>query len=57
VTLVTDNAALRQQLADEQKMLIDDSVHVPDRRYLVEEADHVVPFWVHCATRIARDVF
>lgn len=57
VTVVTDNAALRQLLADEQKMLIDDSVHVPDRRYLVEEADHVVPFWVHCATRIARDVF
>jgi CDP-diacylglycerol--glycerol-3-phosphate 3-phosphatidyltransferase len=57
VTLVTDNVALRQQLADEQQLLLDDSVRVPDRRYLVEEADHVVPFWVHCATRIARDVF
>jgi CDP-diacylglycerol---glycerol-3-phosphate 3-phosphatidyltransferase len=57
VTLVTENAALRQTLADEQRSLVADSTLVPNRQYLDSERDHVVPFWVHCATRIARDVF
>jgi CDP-diacylglycerol--glycerol-3-phosphate 3-phosphatidyltransferase len=57
VTLVTDNAALRQMLADEQAALVADSTLVPNRQYLDTERDHVVPFWVHCATRVARDVF
>lgn len=57
VTLLTENAALRQLLADEQSALIADSTLVPNRQYLETERDHVVPFWVHCATRVARDVF